>query len=93
MLQNAIQTPTNVGYLGTSDLICGGTTTPLILADGSGGDTQLSFYHQNEGGYTWNIVYAMYEETDTYSFAYIKRGQDILDIKRKTTQAMWRVLC
>ena len=45
----------------------------LTLADGSGEGTQVSFYHQDEGGRTWNIVYAMYEETDTYSFAYLVR--------------------
>ncbi len=76
MFLNIIQTPTDVGYLGTSDLICGGTTTALTLADGSGGGTQVSFYHEDEGGRTWNIVYAMYEETDTYSFAYLLRQAD-----------------
>ncbi len=76
MFLNIIQTPTDAGYLGTSDLICGGTTTPLTLADGSGGGTQVSFYHQDDGGRTWNIVYAMYEETDTYSFAYLLRQAD-----------------
>lgn len=76
MFLNVIQTPTNAGYLGTSDLICGGTTTPLTLADGSGGGTQVSFYHEDDGGRTWNIIYAMYEETDTYSFAYLVRQTD-----------------
>ena len=76
MFLNVIQTPTNTGYLGTSDLICGGTTTALTLADGSGAGTQVSFYHQDEGGRTWNIVYALYEETDTYSFAYLLRQAD-----------------
>ena len=76
MFLNVIQTPTNSGYLGTSDMICGGTTTALTLADGSGNGTQVSFYHQDEGGRTWNIVYAMYEETDTYSFAYLVRQAD-----------------
>lgn len=76
MFLNVIQTPTNAGYLGTSDLICGGTTTALTLADGSGAGTQVSFYHQDDGGRTWNIMYAMYEETDTYSFAYLLRQAD-----------------
>lgn len=76
MFLNVIQTPTNTGYLGTTDMICGGTTTALTLADGSGEGTQVSFYHQDEGGCTWNIVYAMYEETDTYSFAYLLRQAD-----------------
>lgn len=77
MFLNVIQTPTNAGYLGTSDLICGGTTTALTLADGSGAGTQISFYHEDDGGRTWNIVYAMYEETDTYSFAYLLRQADV----------------
>lgn len=76
MFLNVIQTPTNTGYLGTSDLICGGITTALALADGSGGGTEVSFYHQDEDGRTWNIVYAMYEETDTYSFAYLVQQAD-----------------
>lgn len=76
MFLNVIQTPTNSGYVGTSDLICNGTTTSLNLADGSGVGTQVSFYHQDIEGKTWNIVYAMYEETDTYSFAYLIRHED-----------------
>lgn len=76
MFLNVIQNPTNTGYLGTLDMICGGTTTALTLADSSGVGTQVSFYHQDEGGHTWNIVYAMYEETDTYSFAYLVRQAD-----------------
>lgn len=76
MFLNVIQTPTNSGYLGTSDLICNGTTTSLNLADGSGDGTQVSFYHQDIEGKAWNIVYAMYEETDTYSYAYLIRHED-----------------
>lgn len=76
MFLNVIQTPTNSSYLGTSDLICNGTTTSLILADGSGGGTQVSFYHQDIEGRTWNVVYAMYEETDTYAFAYLIKHND-----------------
>lgn len=57
-------------------MICNGTTTSLILADGSGGGTQVSFYHQDIEGRTWNVVYAMYEETDTYSFAYLIKHND-----------------
>ncbi|WP_434793905.1 hypothetical protein TPDSL_03570 [Terrisporobacter petrolearius] len=76
MFLNVIQTPTDSGYLGTSDLICNGTTTSLILADGSGGGTQVSFYRQDIEGRTWNVVYAMYEETDTYSFAYLIKHND-----------------
>lgn len=76
MFLNVIQTPTNTGYLGTSDMICGGTTTALDLADGSGAGTQVSFYHGDDSGRTWNIIYAMYEETDTFSFVYLVRQGD-----------------
>lgn len=74
MFLNVIQTPTSANT-GTSELICNGTTTALTLADssGAGGGTQVSFYHQDEEGKTWDIVYAMYEETNTYSFAYLLR--------------------
>lgn len=77
MFLNVIQTPTNAGYLGTSDLICNSITTPLTLADGSGGGTVVSFYHQDDIGCTWNIVYAMYETIDYYSFAYLLQADDI----------------
>lgn len=79
MFLNVIQTPTNSGYYGTSEMICNGTTTALTLADstGAGGGTQVSFYHLDDEGRTWNVVYAMYEETDTYSFAYLLRQGDV----------------
>lgn len=76
MFLNVIQTPTNSGYLGTSEFICNGTTTALTLADGSGGGTQVSFYHQDEGDREWDIIYALYEETGTYSFSYLIRQED-----------------
>lgn len=76
MFLNVIQTPTNTGYLGTSELICNNTTTALTLADGSGGSTQVSFYHEDNEGRTWNIVYAMYETTDYYSHAYLMKVDD-----------------
>lgn len=75
MFLNVIQTPTS-GNTGESNLICNGTTTPLELFDGEGGGAMVSFYHQDPEGKTWSIVYAMYEETDTYSFAYLLRFQE-----------------
>lgn len=75
MFLNVIQTPTS-GNTGTSDLICKGQTTMLSIADGTGGGCQVSFYHQDEQGLTWNIVYAPYEETDTFSYAYLLRQAD-----------------
>lgn len=75
MFLNVIQTPTS-GNIGTSDMICNGQNTALTLADGTGGSTQVSFYHQDALGLTWNIVYALYEETDTFSYAYLLRQED-----------------
>ena len=49
----------------------------MTLANGSGGGTQVSFYHQDDGGLTWDIVYAMYETTDYYSHAYLMKVEDI----------------
>ncbi len=72
MFLNVVQTPTS-GNTGISELVCNNTTTPLNLIDstGAGGGTQVSFYHQDEGGCTWDIVYAMYESTGVYSFSYL----------------------
>ena len=72
MFLNVIQTPTS-GNTGTSELVCNNTTTPLNLIDstGAGGGTQVSFYHQDEGGRTWDIVYAVYENTGAFSFGYL----------------------
>ena len=75
MFLNVIQTPTS-GNIGTSDLICNRTTTALALADGSGAGTQVSFYHQDDSGLTWDIVYAMYETTDYYTHAYLLKVED-----------------
>lgn len=76
MFLNVIQTPTS-GNTGTSDMICNNTTTPLTLTDGSGGGTMVSFYHLDEEGRTWNVVYAMYETADYFSFAYLMKAEDI----------------
>lgn len=72
MFLNVIQTPTS-SNTGTSELVCNNMATPLNLIDstGAGGGTQVSFYHQDEGGRTWNILYAMYENTGAFSFGYL----------------------
>ena len=75
MFLNVIQTPTS-GNIGTSDMICNNTTTALTLADGNGGGTMVSFYHQDEEGRTWDVVYAMYETIDYFSFAYLMKAED-----------------
>ena len=75
MFLNVIQTPTS-GYTGTSELVCNGTTTPLTLHDSAGGVTYASFYCGDDTGSTWDVQYAMYEDVDTYSYAYlIKQGE------------------
>lgn len=74
MFLNVIQTPTS-GNTGTSELICNGTTTALTLFDGSGGGAQVSFYHQDNAGRSWKIIYAMYEQKGSESYGYlIKQG-------------------
>lgn len=70
MFLNVIQTPTS-GNTGTSELICNGTITALTLFDGSGGGTQVSFYHQDDAGRSWEIVYAMYEQKGNESYSYL----------------------
>ena len=76
MFLNVIQTPTNAGNLGYSELNCNGKSIPLTLADGSGGGTQVSFYHQDTEGKEWVIDYAMYEESDTFSYGYLLKQGD-----------------
>lgn len=66
MLLNVIQTPTS-GNTGTSELVCGKTATPLILADpsGEGKGTRVSFYHLDEDGNEWRVDYSRYELPDS----------------------------
>jgi len=74
MFLNVIQTPTS-GNTGTSELVCNGTTTSLTLHDGADGEAYVSFYRGDDTGSTWDVQYAMYEDADTYSYAYlIKQG-------------------
>lgn len=74
MFLNAIQTPTS-GNTGTSELICNNTTTALSLIDtsGEGKGTQVSFYHLDDEGRTWQIEYAAYEAPSSYSVLYLIR--------------------
>ena len=68
MFLNVIQTPTS-GNTGTSQLICGNSTLTLSLVDstGQGAGTMVSFYHLDDQGKTWNIVYDNYKELITFS--------------------------
>lgn len=76
MFLNVIQAPTNKSNLGYSEIVCGGVTTSLSLADGSGEGVQVSFYHQSTDGKAWNVKYAMYEEDDRFSYAYLIQEGD-----------------
>lgn len=81
MFLNVIQTPTS-GNTGTSELICNRTTTALTLFDGSGGGTQVSFYHQDSDGRSWEIVYAMYEQKGSETYGYLmKQGDNFYTIE------------
>lgn len=63
---------------GPDGFMFGGIAAALILADstGAGAGTQVSFYHKDEEGGTWDIAYAMYEEPDAWPFAYLLRQGD-----------------
>lgn len=78
MFLNVIQTPTS-GNTGTSEIICNGVTTALSLVDSSvaGGGTMVSFYHTDELGNNWNIVYGMYEGTGSDSYGYLLKADDV----------------
>ena len=75
MFLNVIQTPTS-GNTGTSELICNGTTTALTLFDGFGGGVQVSLYHQDNAGRSWEIVYAKYEQKGSESYGYLMKQGD-----------------
>lgn len=72
MFLNVIQTPTS-SNTGTSNLICNGITTALRLVDaiGAGGGTQVSFYHLDDEGKTWQIVYDKYKGADDISYGFL----------------------
>ena len=69
-----IKAPTNSSYLGTSKLVCGSYTVPLTLSDGS----QVSFYHQDEAGKSWDVKYEMYlcSGRAYYEEVYLLKAQD-----------------
>lgn len=69
-----IKAPTNSSYLGTSKLVCGSITIPLTLSDGS----QVSFYHQDEEGKSWDVKYEMYlcSGRAYYEEVYLLKAQD-----------------
>ncbi|MDO4187584.1 MAG: hypothetical protein Q4D29_01215 [Lachnospiraceae bacterium] len=75
MFLNVIQTPTS-GNTGTSQMVCNNQTTMLSLADptGAGGGTMVSFYHLDEEGKTWNIVYDNYKGIDYFSYGFLLKA-------------------
>lgn len=75
MFLNIIRTPTN-GNIGTSQLVCNNQTIPLSLADptGEGGGKMVSFYHLDEEGKTWNIVYDNYKGIDYFSYGFLLKA-------------------
>lgn len=75
MFLNIIRTPTN-GNTGTSQLVCGGKTIPLYLVDttGAGGGKMISFYHLDEHGNEWQVVYDNYKGIDYFSYAYLLKA-------------------
>lgn len=75
MFLNMIQTPTS-GNSGTSEMICNSTTTALTLATGTTG-TLISFYHLDDMGKAWDVVYEMYEQAGASSQLYLLRLEDI----------------
>lgn len=72
MFLNVIQTPTS-SNTGTSNLVSNSKTTTLTLTDGTGGGAVVSFYHQDELGLDWNVLYEIYDEVDSYSSAYLMK--------------------
>ena len=69
-----IKAPSSSSYLGTSKLVCGSYTVPLTLSDGS----QVSFYHQDEEGKSWEVKYEMYlcSGRAYYEEVYLLKAQD-----------------
>lgn len=72
MFLNVVQTPTS-GNTGSSNLICNNKTIALNLADttGAGGGTMVSFYHLDEEGKEWQIVYDNYKGIDYFSYGFL----------------------
>lgn len=76
MFLNVIRTPTN-GNIGTSQMVCNNQTIPLSLADptGAGGGKMVSFYHLDDEGKTWNIVYDNYKGIDYFSYGFLLKKE------------------
>lgn len=75
MFLNVITTPTS-SNTGTSELVCNGTTTSLNLNVGSADGAMISFYHLDDTGKNWNIVYELYNQTGLTSQLYLLRLED-----------------
>ena len=75
MFLNVIQTPTS-GNTGTSQIVCNGQTTALNLIDNTGqvGGTMVSFYHQDDEGKNWQIVYDNYKGIDYFSYGFLLKA-------------------
>lgn len=76
MFLNMITTPTS-GNTGTSQLVSS-STTDLSLYDGEGGGPVVSFYHKDNYGYNWDVVYADYEASTAYTPLYLVKQGDKL---------------
>lgn len=80
MFLNVIQTPTS-GNTGESALICGGTTTPLALSDGSGGGTMVCFRPLDADGLAWSVSYGPYAPDISESCGYlIRQGESLYTV-------------
>lgn len=76
MVLNVVQTPTNTGAFGTSALICNNRTQALTFADGTGAGKRVCFYHQDSKGLSWEIAYAEYEESDSFTTRYLIKAYE-----------------
>lgn len=76
MFLNMITTPTS-GNTGTSQLVAS-STTDLNLFDGAGGGPVVSFYHKDNYGYNWDVVYADYEASASFTPLYLVKHNDKL---------------
>ena len=76
MFLNMIQTPTS-GNTGTSQLVSS-STTDLNLFDGNGGGPLVSFYHKDNYGYNWDVKYANYETSASYTPLYLTKKDGII---------------
>lgn len=76
MFLNMVTTPTS-GNTGTSQLVSS-STTDLTLYDGEGGGPVVSFYHKDNYGYNWDVKYADYEASATYTPLYLVKQGDKL---------------